>query len=342
MRIGVVGLGAIGGFLAAELSAAGHDVVVLLRPGRQLPRPLVARRLDGTLLAATASLTHGDQAAILAGIDICLVCVKAGATGAVAEMLEPVLEREVPVVSFQNGLRNAERLRARLGARAVGGMVTYNVFIDERGWRCQATSGPLMAGMLEGTGGQRLEALKAAFASVGDHLELRRDIEAVQAGKLLLNLNNGICAATGLSIADSLQDRDARWCFAACIREGLGWMQRASIRPARVNLFPPQVLLRALALPNAFVKPMARAVAGVQPRARSSTLQDLDAGRLTEIDELNGAIVDLARRNGGTAPCNAIITEVVHQHEDARQHGKDPSYVAPRELRQRMQANGGR
>src|SRR5690606_32298102 len=130
----------------------------------------------------------------------------------------------------------------------------------------------------------------------GERLELRRDIEAVMAGKLLLNLNNGICAATGLGVADSLADADARWCFSRCIREALSVMRRAGITPARVAPLPASWIAWALLLPDALVMPIARRMVGVLPSARSSTLQDLDRGRPTEIDELNGTVVWLAER----------------------------------------------
>src|SRR5690606_3121227 len=99
-----------------------------------------------------------------------------------------------------------------------------------------------------------------------------------------------ICAATGLSISESLRSRDARWCFARCLREGIEVMRAAGLKPARVTVVPPRLIAALMVLPDEVVLRVARAIVDVDPRARSSTLQDLDRGRLTEIDELNGAI----------------------------------------------------
>ena len=73
-----------------------------------------------------------------------------------------------------------------------------------------------------------------------------------------------------------------------CVREGAHCMRLAGIRPARVTVLPPELLALALKLPDAIVMRMARSLVGINPAARSSTLQDLDRGRSTEVSS-NGA-----------------------------------------------------
>ncbi len=337
MRVGIVGCGAIGGFLAAELSAAGAEVVVLQRPGRSTPkRPLVAVKNDGGVLLASESLRVVDSPSLLGDVEICLVAVKSWATAQVADSLRAALKTEAAVVSFQNGLCNLERLRARLGSRAIGGMVGYNVLIDPMGRRCQTTKGRLVAGRLSGSHQVPLLELQATFARVGERLELRDDVEQLILGKLLLNLNNGICAATGLTIFESLMDRDARFCFAVCLKEGFSWMQAAGLRPARVTLLPPWALVKALSLPGVMVMPVARAFSAMSRDARSSTLQDLLVGRRTEIDDLNGAIARLAQEQGGRAPFNARVMGIVHQHESRVIAGHEPCFISASELKAQL------
>ena len=171
-------------------------------------------------------------------------------------------------------------------------------------------------------------------------MEIRDDIADVAAGKLLLNLNNGICAATGLSIAASLRDADARWCFARCIDEGRRVMKAAGLRPARASVLPAWAVALVMRLPDAMVLRMARTLIAIDDRARSSTLQDLDRGRRTEIGELNGAIVKLAAEAGTAAPANARVTEAVRAHEKAVELGQTPAWLRPAELRSRIEAGG--
>lgn len=336
MHIGIVGAGAVGGYLAAELSAGGAEITLVTRKGKSAAKP-VAIRADGAVLHARSSLVITDDYASLAGVDIALVTVKSLATEEVAAALARALPPNTPVVSFQNGLRSVEILRAKLGARATGGVVTYNVYNGEQGERRQASSGKLFAGRLPGDLERRMQALKEACSAAGEVLELRRDFDRVVLGKLLLNLNNGVCAATGLGIAASLHDYDARFCFAECIREGLHCMRLAGLKPARVTVLPPELLSLALKLPNAIVTRMARSLVGIHPAARSSTLQDIDRGHPTEIDDLNGAIAAIAKRAGGEAPRNELVTRIVHEIEHVAMSGGRPSFVPPRELRSQME-----
>jgi 2-dehydropantoate 2-reductase len=337
VRVGIVGAGALGGYFAAELADANVDVVLVHRPGRP-PKIIAARRDDGTDLRPGHHVHLTDDPARLAEVDACIVAVKAKDTRELAHTLAAHLGDDVPVVSLQNGLNNATWLAERLGERATGGVVAYNVFVDEEGVRHQATTGKLFAGKVRGTARKKLQALAEAFQRAGDPLVLVDDIDDVVAGKLLLNLNNGICAVTGMSIAESLRHRDARWCFARCIDEGLAVMKAAGLRPARVSVIPAWAVALVMRLPDAFVLRVAKAMISVDARARSSTLQDLERGRETEIDELNGAIVTLAQQAGIRAPANAVVTQTVHEHEEEVAAGLTPQWVRPAELRARIEA----
>lgn len=332
MRIGIVGAGAIGGFLAAELAPVAEVVLVQRRAGpRAVPRPF-AVTVGGRALELPPSVQRTDRFEALADVDACLVAVKSADTEEVARRIAEVTPPRVIVVSLQNGLNNGARLRASLGARASGGVVTYNVQIDDEGRRRQASSGCLIAERMAGEHGRSMAALAETFRRAGERFELVADVDRVLAGKLLVNLNNGVCAATGLSIAASLRDRDARRCFARCLREGRAVMKAAGLRPARVVALPPSALALALELPDALVMRLARGLVSMDERARSSTLQDLDRGRPTEIDELNGAIVQL-----GSAPANAVVTEIVKEHERRAMAGEQIRFVTPAALRARIE-----
>ncbi|MEZ4438112.1 MAG: 2-dehydropantoate 2-reductase [Polyangiaceae bacterium] len=343
MRIGIVGGGAIGGYLAAVLSSADVPVVLVGAPGRPPRRPR-AVRLDGRTLAPSESLVLSDDPEALRGAEVVLVTVKSTVTPSLAAPLAAVLPPETPVVSLQNGLHNATWLAIDLGQRVVSGVVSYNVFNDGDD-RHQATAGQLFCGTLEGigdgVGAARLRVLRALFRKAGERLDLRSDIADVMAGKLLMNLNNGICAATGLSITESLRDRDARWCFARAIDEGLTVMKHAGLHPVRAAPLPAWAVSLVLRLPDQLVVRLARAIIDVDPRARSSTLQDLDHGRATEIDDLNGAILSLAQEMGDLAPANATVVDVVRDHERAVSLGHSPAFVAPATLRERIVVAGG-
>jgi 2-dehydropantoate 2-reductase len=332
MSIGIVGSGAIGGYLAVALSAAGCPVV--LYNARTQSRAPVLVRIDGSVQRPWAPIQLTSAPADLAAVSLCIVSVKSPATRDVADVLASALADDVPVVSFQNGLDNLRTLRKRLGDRVHGGVVTFHV-LREAHYRRRASMGKLIMG---GGDVPRVQQLAAWLRQSGERVELAEDMDSVIYGKLLLNLNNGICAATGRGIRDVLLSRDCRWAFAQCVREGLQVMRAAGIEPARVSALPPGALAKALTLPDAIVARASVAFTRMSPVARSSTLADLDRGRRTEIDDLNGASVKIANQLRIDAAINSLVVGIVHEHEALAVAGRRPRYLSPEELRSRIES----
>lgn len=340
--IGVVGPGAIGGLFALRLAAAGEAVRVV---GRSDTTARLARLQvtlpDGRALRAPAGLEAGDDPRRLADVGLCLVAVQSAATAAVAAELAAVLPPDAVVVSLQNGLRNVERLRdAAPGAAVAQGIVAFNVARPGADRLMQASEGPLYLEQLVGEPGARLAALREALAVTGLSVRVRADIERVAAAKLLINLNNGVGAATGLGIVDTLRDQDARRCFAACVREGHRVLKAAGLRPGHLYGVPASLLGGLLALPDWIVLPLARRLTRMDPAARSSTLQALERGRPTELDDLNGDIVRRARAAGVEAPANAVICAAVRAHERRVAAGLRPEFPTPATLYAALRARG--
>jgi len=138
---------------------------------------------------------------------------------------------------------------------------------------------------------------------------------AVQWSKLVLNLNNAINALSGLPLAAELARRQFRRCLAAAQREALGLLARAGIPVARLTAVPPRWMPRLLELPDGVFRVLGRRVVAIDPAARSSMWDDLEAGRPTEIDYLQGEIVALAAQRGGEAPINAALAGLVRAAE---------------------------
>jgi 2-dehydropantoate 2-reductase len=272
-------------------------------------------------------------------VDVCLVTVKSHDTDAAASILADVLLFDSTVVSFQNGLHNADRLRQAFAGPVAAGMVRSNLHWDRPGSVRQATGGAVYAERLDDPAGAHMRALRCSLGHVGQPLRLRRDMNRVLAGKLLLNLHNGVCAATGMSIADSLRSRDARWCFARCLQEGMAVFDAAGVTPARLTPLPPRLLPDALMMPDPLFAVLARHLAA---EARSSTLQDLHKGRPTEIDALNGEIVRLGQRVNVATHGNRTVVEAVRALESMSRRKRALRFVTARKLRQRIQTRTGR
>jgi 2-dehydropantoate 2-reductase len=137
-------------------------------------------------------------------------------------------------------------------------------------------------------------------------------------GKLLLNLNNPLNALSGLPLRAELATRGYRRVLAALMREALAVMRIAGVRPARAAALPPGWIPWVLDLPDPLFLRVAGAMLKIDPEARSSMWEDLQRGRATEIDYINGEIVRLAERAGIDAPLNRAVVELVHRVEAAR------------------------
>jgi 2-dehydropantoate 2-reductase len=146
-------------------------------------------------------------------------------------------------------------------------------------------------------------------------VEARADMKAVQWGKLLMNLNNALVALSDLPLSRQLADRRWRVVLAGQIDEALAAMKAAAVAPARITGLPPSLLPKVLRLPDWLFGLLARRMLAIDAQARSSMWDDLKRGRPTEIDELQGAVIRLARQTGTPTPINERVMALVRQAE---------------------------
>jgi 2-dehydropantoate 2-reductase len=313
-RIAIFGAGSIGSYLGGRLSHSSEISLI----GRSGMAAMVAASgltltdLHGyRLQIAPEAIDFRTQARAASEAALVLVTVKSAATAEAARELAGVLAPDAVVISFQNGLHNAQALRERLpGHTVLAGMVPFNVVQREPGAFHQASSGSLMV-----EDSTSLSPFQASFAAAGMPLELRTDMPQVQAAKLLLNLNNAINALSGLPLRDELATRDWRRCLAMAQREALRIYDAAQIHPARLTPLPPRWFPRVLELPDFLFRRIASRMLAIDPSARSSTWDDLVAGRRTEVDYINGEIVKLAESLRLTAPVNARLVGLIREAE---------------------------
>ncbi|CAJ0717555.1 hypothetical protein LMG6871_02163 [Ralstonia edaphis] len=316
-KICIVGAGSIGCYLGGRLLAAGADVALVgrARIGNELSAhglTLTDYRNDRWQVPPAAIRYTADLSAA-ADADLVLVTVKSAATESVADELKPVLRAGAMVVSFQNGLRNADILRAALPQQTVlAGMVPFNVMQPGPGAFHQGT-----AGELEVAASPALQPFLDDFRRAGLPLTERTDMAAVQWTKLLLNLNNAINALANRPLKEELSQRAYRRCLALAQTEALRLLARAGIQPAKLTPIPPAWIPRLLATPDAVFARLAGKMLAMDPLARSSMSDDLAAGRMTEVDWINGEVVRLAERLGQRAPVNAQLCALVHAAEAA-------------------------
>jgi 2-dehydropantoate 2-reductase len=320
-HICVFGAGSIGCYVGGRLATAGARVSFVGR--ERLAKEIAAHGLHLTdylgadLRLVGSEISYHIAPAIAADADLILVAVKSGATAEAGQTLARFCKPGAVVVSFQNGIGNGETLRAALPNHTVlAGMVPFNVIHRGAGHFHQGTEGDLDV--------QQHPALTPflrSFSAAGLPLHQHADLAPVQWAKLLLNLNNAINALSGLPLKQELAQRDYRRCIALAQLEALAVLEATGIRPAKLTPLPPHWFPLVLRFPDTLFRIVASKMLAIDPLARTSMLDDLDAGRPTEVHWLNGEIVRLAKRVGRPAPVNSLLVELIHAAEQGGRRG---------------------
>ena len=311
MKLVIAGAGSIGCYCGALLQKAGHDVTLLgrarvLDPIRE--QGLTVTDFTGLNQSVSADrLTLSEDPACLGGTELVIVTVKSGATEDMARLIEAHASPDAPILSWQNGLDNARTLRAALPGRDVrAGMVPFNVVPAADATYHRATSGEIVIQ----TGPGDL----AALLSSPDLPVTESDrIEAVQWGKLVINLNNALNALSGMTLVAQLMDRDWRRLMADQMAEALKVLSASGHPVASTTPLPAGMTPHILRLPTPLFTRIAARMLTIDPSARTSMAYDLMAGRTTEIDSLQGEIIRLGTETGKPMPICTRVSELIRQ-----------------------------
>jgi 2-dehydropantoate 2-reductase len=324
----VVGAGAVGTTLAAYLMAAGQPVRLLIRERDrakfEAAPPLTVDRIAGGK-ALTMAKPELATKLDLAGVDYLLICVKYSALDDVLSQLPPALPAGLTLVSTLNGISALPRLRQRYPAGQLSNMtVMFNAQLLSP-LHAQITTKPQII----------IDSADSTLAGLFGHsgMEVKRAKgEAVAWGKLLLNLANAVCALTHSSAKDLLTQPDLRVIYAAVLDEAVALIEPAGIS-YQLPMPLPYKLFRLLVLHGGPLPWwIARARNGLQPGSYPSMVADIELGRASEVNQLNGEIVSLGLAQRRPTPVNSKIVDLLQELEGKR----PPRYLKPAELRERL------
>ena len=326
--IGVAGAGSIGCFVGGMCAAAGRRVALLARP--RIIQEIESNGLNLTSFEgsewkiAPSQLALSGDPSIFADASMVLVTVKSTDTAEIADIIARHAPPDAVVVSLQNGVGNASVLRQRLAGRVVlAAMVPFNVIAAGEGRFHRATSGDVVI--------EKDDADTAGRLSVpGLTMRSSRDITGVQWGKLLVNLNNAINALSGLPLRQQLAQRSWRVLFADQIAEGLAAIKAEGIHPVSSTPIPPGWTPHLLRLPDTLFGMLLGRTMKIDPQARSSMWEDLQRGRRTEIDYLQGVITEIADRRQLQVPLSRRIVALIKRAEAA---GQGSPRLTPQQIR---------
>ncbi len=324
----VAGAGSIGCFVGGMLRVGGRRVSLLARP-----RVIDEINRNGLKVTSFEGIEHrltpaeirlSDDPRILSDAGIILVTVKSDDTAEMAGLIARYAAKDTIIVSLQNGTGNVSVLREALPDHDVlAGMVPFNVVSMGDGHFHRATSGDILMEKDDVNTAKRLWQPEMTFRAVDD-------ITGVQWGKLLVNLNNALVALSDLPLREQLSQRPWRVLFADQWREALRIVKAEGIDPVSTTPLPASFTPVVLKLPDVLFQRVAASMVKIDPKARSSMWEDLQRGRRTEIDHLQGQIVELAKRHGLAAPLSARIVTLIRSAELT---GKGSPGLTPEQIR---------
>lgn len=312
MRVCIFGAGAVGGFLAAKLAHAGHEVSAVAR-GPQL----AAFQKNGIrLITATedisAPLKASDQPADLGPQDAVIFTTKAHSLKQAAETAAPLIDENTALVFAQNGIPwwyahgftapgltpgpiaaldpDGAIWRGFNPARAVGAVIFSPNAVSEPGVIVNNAKRParLHLGTPDGQSRPEVEALSAALIDVGVEAPVLPDIRRTVWSKLILNISGSACAVlTGGGIQSYLLDPGVQAISAAAMNEG--------IAVAAAHGFKLDVDIAWNCNP------------ANRPNHKPSILQDLEAGRPMEVDPILGCVHSFAKAANVPTPTIDVL-----------------------------------
>lgn len=312
MRIAVIGAGAIGGMLAVRLALSGHAVTVVARGAH-----LEAIRKNGLKLVhhdgaeEVAQNLRAVASCADAGLhDLVLLAVKAYAIAGVAPQMHALFGDDTMVVTLQNGLpwwyfqnftgpHAGYRLKAvdpngvieqNIEARRIIGCVVYpagEIVVPGVVKRLEGDRFPV--GELDGTESARVTKVSEALIGAGWKAPILNDIRSEIWLKLWGNMSfNPISALTHATLVDICREPATRTLAADMMREAQAIADKLGVT---------------------FRVPLEKRIEGAEKvgKHKTSTLQDVEAGRAVEVDALIGSVIELAELTSTHAPASRAV-----------------------------------
>lgn len=289
MKIAVMGAGAVGCYYGGMLARAGHAVTLI---GRPLHVDAIQRdglRFEIQTVQSQVPIRASTEASAVRDSQWVLCCVKANDTEQAAADLAPHPAPDALVLSLQNGIGNAERLQSRLTQRVAPVVVYVAAEMAGPGHVKHHGRGELVIG--PSTDSPRLVAV---FAGAGVPVQISDNVEGALWAKLIINCAyNALSAITQLPYGALVRGEGVEPLMRDIVQEGLAVAQGCGVSV-------PGDLWQAVA-----------GLAHTMPDQLSSTAHDLARERRSEIDHLNGEIVQRGKKLGVPTPVNRALHALV-------------------------------
>lgn len=305
MKICILGSGALGSTFGAALSEAGHETWLLNRAGAHID---TIRQSGLTVIEEdverSVRINATSRAEEVGPVDLLIVLVKSFATGQAIADAGALVGPQTVVMSLQNGLGHEDLLAEAVGRDKVIAGKTYvgGVLLAPGRIRCGVDGKQTYIGELDGQVSARVSHIAEVFRGAGLDTTVSENILGTMWDKLLVNVSTGaLTGITMLTYGQLYSEPLLRETSLAAVAEAIAVAKAAGVT---LSLTEPEHAwnLASEGLPASF---------------KTSMLQSLEKGSVTEIDFINGAVVRLGQRYGIATPVNATLVACVKGIERA-------------------------
>jgi 2-dehydropantoate 2-reductase len=321
----VVGAGAIGGVTAAKMTNEVRRVVVLDANEEHVERMKGEGLLIDDLGEERRMVldAYASPAELDGPFDFALITLKAPH---LESALEPLLDDGLveTFVSLGNGLVQERIANVVGGGRLIWGTVEWGSTNLGPGRLARTTQGPFIIGEPDGKIRERTRLLADGLGTV-DEARVTQNIRGQVWSKLLVNSTfSGLGAVSGLLYREVVADRDGREAVLAVWREGYDVGQTQNLELEEVLGFPAEALVVRGPEDRERADEALEVAMHQAGATKASMLQDLERGIKTEVDVINGAVVEKGREYGVQTPLNARVVDLMHAMERGeRRPGRD-------------------
>lgn len=297
MRIAIVGAGAMGQLFGTKLVSAGHEVVMIDAIDAVIQslneRGLSLRVADASTNVAVHAALAGD---VTEPVDLVIVFTKTMHSEAAVDSVSHLIAPHTLGLTVQNGLGNEVPLISHFGVgRTVVGMTDYPADRSADGTIISEPTGSIVLGGLNPEASAHAQTLVSALNRADLTASLHPDVMVPIWEKVMFNaVMNTVSAVSGMTVgmlgreapAQRLAEAVISECFAVAHAEGI-FIDESRVRSSMANAFAHH------------------------GDHKTSMLIDLEAGRMTEVESIGGAIARLGERRGVSTPVLSILNEVV-------------------------------
>lgn len=319
MRVAIYGAGSLGTILGAYITRAGEKIELINRNKAHIE----ALQSRGAQVVGTVQFTQPVVAytpdRMSGSYDIIFLMTKQQHNAEVVGMLRNYLATDGALVTFQNGLPEVQIAEILGKERVLGCTVAWGATMQQAGV-CELTSAPdalsFSLGAISPVRNRHFAKVKALLELMGT-VDVEENFIGTRWSKLLINASfSGMSAVLGCTFGEAAGPRASRRIVQALIKECIDVCAAGGIRIEPVQ---DKDIVKLLDYKNGLKKAFSYFIIPIAIRKhaklKASMLQDLEKGKPTEVDAINGAVSAYGRKVGCPTPMNDRVVEIIHRIE---------------------------